>query len=246
VGPFAVPAHATGNVNLVEEHLTAYEVGYLGTYSNGLVLTLAAYRNRTEDSIDFFTAGVYGPGNLPSPSPLLPAQVVPCFLFVFPNGPPQCFGGLGGRVPSAFSYRNIGETIDKGVEVSLQRRQGAWNWFLNGSWQDTPEFKGLADISEQNIPPKYRANLGLAYDPGRWFFDTNVNYQDKAFWGDVALFPGETDAFTQVNAAVGVRLLEQRMTLQIIGSNVFDEDVQQHIYGDIISRKITGQIGFNF
>lgn len=246
VGSFAVPAHATGNINLVEEHLTAYEVSYLGTYSNGLVFTLAAYRNRTEDSIDFFTARTYGPGNLPSPSPLLPAQVVPCFNFIYPNGPAQCFGGLGGRVPSAFSYRNIGETIDKGVEVSLQRRQGPWNWFLNGSWQDTPEFKGLADISEQNIPPKYRANLGLAYDPGRWFFDTNVNYQDKAFWGDVALFPGETDAFTQVNAAVGVRLLDQRMTLQIIGSNIFDEDVQQHVYGDIISRKITGQVGFNF
>ena len=34
----------------------------------------------TEDSIDFFTARTYGPGNLPTPSPFLPAQLVPCFF----------------------------------------------------------------------------------------------------------------------------------------------------------------------
>ncbi len=56
VGTFALPAHATGNVDLVEEHMTAYEVGYVGTYAEGLIFTLAAYRNETEDSIDFFTA----------------------------------------------------------------------------------------------------------------------------------------------------------------------------------------------
>ena len=57
---------------------------------------------------------------------------------------------------------------------------------------------------------------------------------------------GFTDAFTQVNAAIGVRLLDERMTLQVIGSNIFDEDIQQHYYGDILSRKITGQVGFRF
>jgi hypothetical protein len=32
----------------------------------------------------------------------------------------------------------------------------------------------------------------------------------------------------------------------VLGSNVTDEEVQQHIFGDIISRKIVGQIGFRF
>ena len=29
-----------------------------------------------------------------------------------------------------------------------------------------------------------------------------------------------------VNAAIGVRLLDERMTLQILGANIFDETVQ--------------------
>ena len=57
---------------------------------------------------------------------------------------------------------------------------------------------------------------------------------------------GKTEAFTAVNLAVGFRLLDERMTLQVIGSNVFDEEIQQHYFGDIISRKITGQVGFRF
>ena len=54
------------------------------------------------------------------------------------------------------------------------------------------------------------------------------------------------DSFVQINAAIGVRLLDERLTLQVIGANVTDEEVQQHIFGDIISRKVTGQLGFRF
>ncbi|HET9768169.1 MAG TPA: TonB-dependent receptor [Thermoanaerobaculia bacterium] len=248
VGTFALPADANGNIDLVEEHMTAYEVGYVGTYGNNVILTLAAYRNETEDSIDFFTARTYGFGNLPAPSPLFPAALIPCFNFPNPfvPTPAACGPGFGGRVPSNYSYRNIGKTIDRGVEASLQQRHGAWSWFANASWQDEPEFEGLDDISEQNLPPTWRANLGLGYDPGRWFFDVNANYQDEAFWGDVLFAHGTTDAFTMVNVSTGVRLWEERVTLQVIGANIFDEEVQQHVFGDIISRKITGQIGINF
>jgi iron complex outermembrane receptor protein len=248
VGTFALPARATGNIDLVEEHMTAYEIGYVGTYANNLILTLAAYRNETEDSIDFFTARTYGFGNLPSPSPLFPAALIPCFNFPNPfvPTPAACGPGFGGRVPSNYSYRNIGKTIDRGVEAALQQRRGAWSWFANASWQDEPEFEGLADISEQNLPPTWRANLGFGYDPGRWFFDVNANYQDEAFWGDVLFAHGTTDAFTMVNAAAGVRLADERVTLQVIGANIFDDEVHQHVFGDIISRKITGQVGFHF
>ncbi|HXT23159.1 MAG TPA: TonB-dependent receptor [Thermoanaerobaculia bacterium] len=248
VGTFALPARATGNIDLVEEHMTAYEVGYVGTYGNNVIVTLAVYRNETEDSIDFFTKQTYGFGNLPSPSPLFPAFLIPCFNFPNPFAPTPaaCGPGFGGRVPSSYSYRNIGKTIDKGVEAALQQRSGAWSWFANASWQDEPVFEGLADISEQNLPPTWRANLGFGYDPGRWFVDVNANYQDEAFWGDVLFAHGTTDAFTMVNASVGVRFAGDRVTVQVIGANIFDDEVQQHVFGDIISRKITGQVGFNF
>ena len=254
VGPSALPLPATanGNVDLVEEHLTAYEVGYVGSFDNGVTMTLAAYRNKTEDSIDFYTSRVYGPGNLPIG--LLPPGFPPtfafCWLFAPGTGPVACgpSRGFAGLYPSNFSYRNIGETTDQGVELTFQQRLGtAWSWFANASWQDKPTFKGIEDAeTSQNRPPEYRANLGVSFDNGGFFVNTNVNYQDEAYWADVPLAVGSTDAFTQVNLAVGFRLLDERMTLQVIGSNIFDEDIQQHYYGDILSRKITGQIGFRF
>ena len=164
-----------------------------------------------------------------------------------PGTTPLCpNGGLSGVVPSDFSYRNVGETTDQGVEFGLQgRTAGPWSWFFNASWQDDPEFEGVNEV-EQNKPPEWRGNLGLSYDTGMWFVNGNVNYQDDAYWADVLNVRASTDSFTQFNVSLGVRLLEERMTLQVIGANVTDEDVQQHIFGDIISRKITGQIGFRF
>jgi outer membrane receptor protein involved in Fe transport len=273
-GAFFVPARAQGpsllGVDLVEEHMTAYEVGYVGTYDNGMTLTVAAYENTTEDSIDFYTAREYGGSNIPpfivppslpqtlrfcfalppTPLPLAPAQFRTCPPVGVVPGTSIPVIGFGGLFPSNFSYRNIGEVKDRGVEFGLQHRMGnAWNWFMNASWQDEPEFKGISDLSEQNLPPEWRANAGVGYDVGSWFWSANVNYQDEAFWGDVNLGPstvGFTDAFTMVNAAIGVRLMEERLTLSVIGNNIFDEDVQQHFFGDIISRKITGQIAYRF
>ena len=280
--PFVVPARAQGpsllGIELVEEHLTAYEVGYVGTFDNGMTFTIAAYENVTEDSIDFFTAARYGgPTNLPiiippalgalrgcfliqpTPRPLAPAPFQGCPVLAVVNGipfvgfaaptPGNPFFGRYPGLPSNFSYRNIGETTDRGVELSLQHRTGNWNWFLNTSWQDDPEFEGIVDTSEQNLAPEWRGNFGLGYDVGSWFASTNVNYQDEAFWGDVALGPstvGTTDSFTQVNASVGIRLLDERLTLQVIGNNIFDEEVRQHFFGDIISRKVTGQVSLRF
>jgi iron complex outermembrane receptor protein len=269
-----VPAHAQGpsllGIDLKEEHMTAYEVGYVGTFDNGMTFTLAAYQNKTKDSIDFYTARYYGGlANLPpfvgppgvpqavrfcfaippTPRPLAPAQFQGCPPVGLVPGTNIPVVGFGGLFPSNFSYRNIGEVKDAGVELSLQHRLRNWNWFVNASWQDDPKFKGISDTSEQNLPPEWRGNAGLAYDPGPWFWNTNVNYQDKAYWGDVNLGPstvGFTKAFTMVNMAIGVRLLDERMTLQIIGNNIFDEDVRQHFFGDIISRKITGQVSYRF
>jgi iron complex outermembrane receptor protein len=245
-----VPAFANGNVGLVEEHMTAYEVGYVGTFHNGLMFSVAVYRNETEDTIDFFTADVWRAGNLPPASATLPPQLVPCFNFAPGTGPAGCpLRGLGGLFPSSFSYRNIGQQTDQGVELTLNQRIGSeWSWFLNASWQDTPEFEGLsaAEEASQNRAPEWRGNAGLSYDSGPFFWSANVNYQDEAYWADVLNYRGPTDAFTQVNAAVGFRVLDERLTLQVIGSNIFDEEIQQHLFGDIISRKVTGQIGFRF
>jgi iron complex outermembrane receptor protein len=243
LGPFFAPADAVGNPSLDEERLEAYELGYTGTFENRLLFSAALYRNVIEDSIDFFVRDVYRPGNLPVPSATLPPAVIPCFLFAPGTGPAACpFAGLAGLVPSDYSYRNIGRAVNRGVELSLERDAGAWNWYANLSWQDEPEVGGGVDAAEINVAPEWRANLGFGYDSGRRFLSVGVNYQDDAYWADVLFARAPTPSFTQVNAAVGWRFAQNRVTFKVVAQNLFDEDVQQHIFGDIIDRKIAGQV----
>ena len=41
-------------------------------------------------------------------------------------------------------------------------------------------------------------------------------------------------------------LLGIALTLAVVGSNLFVEDVQQHVFGDILRRKVTGEVRFRF
>ncbi len=247
LGPFFAPADADGNPLLDEERLEAYEVGYVGTFDNRLLFSAALYRNVTEDSIDFFVRDVYRPGNLPAPSATLPPAVIPCFTFAPGTGPAACpFGGLAGLVPSDYSYRNLGRTVNRGVELSLERDTGAWSWYVNLSWQDEPEIGGGIDAADINVAPEWRANLGLGHDVGKRFFSVGVNFQDEAYWADVLFARAATPSFTQVNAAVGWRFAQNRVTFKVVAQNLFDERVQQHIFGDLIDRKIAGQVSIDF
>jgi iron complex outermembrane receptor protein len=247
LGPYFAPADAAGNPLLDEERLAAYEIGYVGTFENRLLLSVALYRNEIEDSIDFFVRDVYRAGNLPAPSATLPTAVIPCFLFAPGTGPGACpFGGLSGLVPSDYSYRNLGATVNRGVELALERSSGTWSWFANFSWQDEPEIGGGVDAAEINVAPEWRANLGLGHDAGRRFWNVGINYQDEAYWADVLFARAPTEAFTQVNAALGWRLVDDRLTFKLLAQNVFDEHVQQHIFGDILERKLAGQVSIEF
>ncbi len=236
------PSRAVGNPLLQQEQMDAIEVGYVGTFGR-TTFTASVYRNETTDSVDFFTASVYD-SQIPVPGWPLP----PIFL----DFPP--FAGL---FPLSFSYRNIGETTDQGVEISLQVRPSAeWSYFLNYSYQDEPEVKGVDRVrlpngtvrDAVNTPPENRLNAGLAYDGGRFFVNGNVNYAGEAFWTDVldSRFWGPTEDYTQVNVSAGVRFSGDRVTLSVNAQNVFDEDVLQHVFGDIIGRKVTGQLLFRF
>lgn len=235
--PYAFPTLAVGNPKLDEERLDAYEIGYVGSPRPGLTLSIAAYRNETSGSIDFFASSFYTASNPPPEFPL------PVFLLDVP--PPA---GLQGVFPSSFSYRNVGKIVDRGVEVGLSGNPSrAWSWFANYSYQDKPDVSGIPP-DEVNLPPENRANVGLAYSGSRFFASGNVNYQDDAFWTDVldARFHGPTDAFTMVNLSVGIYVAGDRATFKIDAQNAFDEDVQQHVFGDIIGRKVTGSLLLSF
>ena len=59
----------------------------------------------------------------------------------------------------------------------------AVNVFANYSYQATPDPD--FDISEVNLPPKNRFNIGTAISYGRFLGNLSVGYTDSAFWQDV-------------------------------------------------------------
>ena len=232
-GTYFFPTRAEGNRELAEERLDAYEVGYVGTLRGHAVLSLSVYQNRTTGVIDFYPARFYTGANPPPQWPLPP--------FVL-DAPP-----LRNALPSTFSYRNIGAVTNRGVEVGLNARPAdGWSWFVNYSHQTDPEVEGIS-ADEVNAPPADRVNSGVSWDRGRFFLNTTVHYQSAAKWRDVldARYWGPTGSFTSFNAGGGVRL-NDNVTVSLTGTNVTNEKIQQHVFGDIISRKVTAQVRFRY
>ena len=232
-GPYVFATRAVGNPQLTEERMDAYELGYVGTLPGRVTLSASVYRNRIQDSTDFYAATFYDVANPPAGWPL----------------PPQYLGAppLKNALPSSFSYRNVGEIVNKGLELSVSGRPSAvLSWFANYSYQTDPEVKGIPE-DEINVPPTHRANLGGGWDSGSFFVNGNVSYQDEAVWTDVldARFWGRTDSFLTIGAAAGVRV-SNAVTLSLTGTNLLDERMQQHVFGDIIGRRITAKVQLRY
>jgi len=153
------------------------------------------------------------------------------------------------------TYLNLGPLRQRGVEASIdQRFSHDVSGFENYSWQDLPEILDpdpdqlRYPVEEVGVPPKHRFNVGLDFHGTKLIASASVNYQSEAYWVDVlqGAFHGPTDAFAMVNASIGYRFADGRVTATIKGNNLFNETVQQHIFGDILKRNVAAELTFNF
>lgn len=243
---YSFPTQTVGNPDLDEESLEAIEVGYVGTFAEGRgTVTVAVYSNELTDGVDFFDAEFYSSLNPPPDWPLppfIPVVIPGIGPILIPTVPDETF-------PSLFTYRNIGEQTNEGFEFSFDYRPNPeWRVGFNYSFQDEPEVSTDIDPTSINTPAENRFNFSLAYSGARFFADLTVNYVDEARWTDVldSRFHGTTDDYTMTNLSLGTRFNDDRITLSVIGVNIFDDEIIQHIFGDIISRKVTGQLSFKF
>ncbi len=251
-GPvYNFPVQATGNEDLVEQQVDAFEVAYTGVIANRATVTAAFYYNKSKDDIFFTQVGRYRAAN---PPPGWVAKLAPVgqatALGILEVLPPSCVGQVTcntGGLPSEFSYRNLGSVIDKGFELGVDAAVNrALNVFANYSYQFTPDPD--FDISEVNLPPTNRFNAGFSYSQGMFLGNMNVSYQDEAFWQDVldSRYHGSTDAYAQVNGAFGVKWPGDRVTTTIKFNNLFDEAIQSHVFGDILRRQVIGELRVQF
>jgi iron complex outermembrane receptor protein len=232
-GAFHFPVTAVGNEQLEAERLTAYEVGYRAVFGR-LAIGAASYVNRTAHMIQFTQVASYTSAAPPSGWPL-------------PSALLDTLAATGQGLPLRFSYRNFDRITDKGVELSLDARlTRSVDTFANYSWQATPRPEGFS-ISEINIPPAHRVNAGAGFNRGRYFGSGSVSYVGEAFWQDVEpRYVGTTKSYVLVNAGAGVHSRDATMTVAVRANNLFNAEVQQHIFGDVMKRSVTGEVRFAF
>jgi outer membrane receptor protein involved in Fe transport len=152
-------------------------------------------------------------------------------------------------------YLNLGPTRQRGLEASIDHAfNNRWTAYANYSFQDDPEILDAdADqipypVSELGIPPRNRFNVGANFNDRRFLGSLSVNYADKAFWVDVLdrTFAGFTDSYTMLNASFGVKWSEGKIITSIKGTNITNESIQQHNFGDILRRSVMGEVQVRF
>jgi outer membrane receptor protein involved in Fe transport len=233
---YLLPVNVVGNQDLSEQSLDAFEVGYSGVVLQGrAIISAAYYKNWIKDEILFTQDGVYTAAAPPSNWPL-PAVFI------------AALAQQGRFLPSRFTYKNFGESTTQGIELGVNAVVNRYlNAFVNYSYQGDPDPKDFA-LSELNLPPNNRFNIGANVTYGRFLGNFSVTYTDDAFWQDVLDDPyhGTTDAYTLVNATFGFKWAADKVTTSIKFVNLGNSDVQQHVFGDITKRQIIGEFRVNF
>ena len=94
------------------------------------------------------------------------------------------------------------------------------------------------------------ASAGLGYAAGVANVPDISTLNQKAFkyvlpdnikWGPAAGLTG-TDAYTLVSANFGVKWNGGKVVTSLKGTNLTNEDIQQHVFGDILKRSVSAEV----
>ena len=270
--PFNLVVRNVGNTDLKQESLNAYEIAYTGTFARRTTVGLAWYQNDSDESINFTRllpskenpAGLGAfdlynvPGNTPVDSVIginAVGQPVPASLIPFLGAVPARFGGPYYLPRTVSQYLNLSGLRQRGIEASIDHTfDGGVTAFVNYSYQGdpvklTPKSGQIAyPTGEIGIPAQNRFNIGVNVNHGRFIGNASVNYSDKAFWTDVLTseYDAYTDSYTMVNAGIGFKWADGKITTSLKGTNLLNEKIQQHTFGDILKRSVFAEARFNF
>lgn len=175
---------------------------------------------------------------------------------------------LDGKIPALFQYQNTGTVRNDGLELGLSwaGRNGV-SAALNYSWQSDPVSSGMRmsdriDVARQehaagltpdttdfvNIPARHRVSLSGQIDRPRWFASGSWDYISGTFWQDVLTpdFWGFVDGYNLVGVKGGWRWPRQGLELSAQATNLLNSSIQQHIYGDLIERRVTVGLSYTW
>ena len=89
--------------------------------------------------------------------------------------------------------------------------------------------------------------MGASLNGTRFLGNASVSMASAAFWSDVLTpaFHGYSDGYTMVNGSFGVRWSGGAITTLLKATNLFNQSIQQHIFGDILRRTVVGEVRFS-
>jgi iron complex outermembrane receptor protein len=234
---YLLPTTATGNPNLTEESIDAFEVAYTASLRGRATVSAAVFYTKYKDGIYFTTTETWttAPPGFPGLGPFTPNQVWGAFL-----------AQSGLQFPKTYTYRNLGEVKNKGIELGLDGVISSnATAYVTYAYQaePVPSFPGLSDtqaLAEINLPSKHLFSIGMTGNYKRAYGTISVSHATEAFWQDVldARYSGYTEPYTSVNFTIGTKWNDGRYGVALKATNIANQTIQQHIFGDIIKRMV--------
>ncbi|MEP7116753.1 MAG: TonB-dependent receptor [Acidobacteriota bacterium] len=225
-GPFQADIRVLGDEQLQPQTADGVELGYTADLGRRATVTVSAYRTRTTGLLAQRVVALYTPADPPAgwPLPLAALAAIP--------------------LPKLIRWGRVGDVVEAGVETSLEVRLAPQVSFASSyAFQATPDVTGddPAVTPLVNIAPRHRAHAGLTWSAGAWLGQASITETARALWTDVLAVQGWTRGYTLVNATAG-RRVGAHATVIVKGTNLFDQQVQHHVFGDIIGRRVMAEL----
>ena len=229
-----------GNTGLEPELIRNIEIGYRYEGSDYFMFDVAGYYQRVSNLIaltDVTSTYDYGLDEEVNPDQLVAGTSQW-------DNMDQSFGGFGIE-PAVHLF-----PID-GLDISVNY---AFNYLV-----DLDLYKEDPDAARDSRSPMHKLNGGVQYrSPFFLDFGLNVNYvsaytiPERTFddLGDVVSDPQDMDAFFIINARIILRLLEDKLSVGVTGTNLtaFGKDGghKEHAFGQTIGPRLYGSISYKF
>jgi outer membrane receptor protein involved in Fe transport len=237
---YMLPTTATGNKDLTEEYVDAFEVAYTASIRGRATVSAAAFYTKYQDGIYFTTVETWqtAPPGFPGLGQIPGSAIWANFL-----------AQSGLQFPKTYTYRNLGDVKNKGIELGLDGVLSSnATAFVTYAYQaePVPSFPGLSDtqaLAEINLPSKHLFSIGMTGNYKRAYGTISVSHASEAFWQDVldARYSGYTKPYTSVNFTIGTKWSDGRYGLALKATNIANQSIQQHIFGDIIKRMVVAE-----
>jgi len=244
----AVPVTARGNKNLTVETNTGYELGYKGSLTPKLYVTVDAYQNDIANFVTDLLPGV-NPAQFPYwtapnevPAPYRQAVVDATRANLASN--PAAQAGItrveDGSTQVVASYANAGAVRQKGLDIGLGY-QFSDEWRADGSisWFDFTVTEATI-AGDKLLPntPENKETLSLSYDGSHNRFDASISgrFIEGYQWA-AGVFSGWIPATQTFNATAGYQF-STRYRLFATGTNVFNKESFQLYGGAVVGRRL--------